>query len=91
MVKEKDQFAAIHKRSRLAWFVGLTSALGSIGWFTAMTYQNPALVKSLGQIEFIFTALLTTLFFKERITAREMIGVVAIIASVILILRATAQ
>jgi len=91
MVKEKDQFAAINKRSRLAWFVGLTSALGSIGWFTAMTYQNPALVKSLGQIEFIFTALLTTLFFKERITAREMIGVVAIIASVILILRATAQ
>ena len=52
-----------------------------------MTYQNPALVKSLGQVEFIFTLLLTTLFFKERITARELLGVAAIVGSVILILQ----
>lgn len=88
LLREPMQFAAIGKRWRLATFVGLTSALGSIGWFTAMTYQNPALVKSLGQVEFIFTLLLTTLFFKERISSREMLGVVAIICSVILILRA---
>lgn len=53
----------------------------------AMTWQNPALVKSLGQVEFIFTLLLTTLFFKERVTARELSGVAAIIGSVILILQ----
>lgn len=88
-VREKEQFAAIRKRIRLAWFVGLTSALGSVGWFTAMTLQNPALVKSLGQIEFIFTLLLTTLFFKEKVTRRELAGVLAIVASVLLILQAT--
>lgn len=87
-LREPAQFAAIGKRLGLASFVGLTSALGSVGWFTAMTYQNPALVKSLGQVEFIFTLLLTTLFFKERITARELLGVVAIVCSVILILQA---
>ncbi len=86
-VRERSQFAAIGQRLGLAGFVGLTSALGSVGWFTAMTYQNPALVKSLGQIEFIFTLLLTTLFFKERITARELLGVAAIVCSVILILQ----
>ncbi len=87
-LREPEQFAAIGKRFGLAGFVGLTSALGSVGWFTAMTYQNPALVKSLGQVEFIFTLLLTTLFFKERITARELLGVAAIVCSVILILQA---
>ena len=87
-LREPEQFAAIGKRLGLAGFVGLTSALGSVGWFTAMTYQNPALVKSLGQVEFIFTLLLTTLFFKERITARELLGVAAIVCSVILILQA---
>ncbi|ASJ74451.1 EamA family transporter [Granulosicoccus antarcticus] len=87
-VRERSQFSAIGQRLGLASFVGLTSALGSVGWFTAMTYQNPALVKSLGQIEFIFTLLLTTLFFKERITARELLGVAAIVCSVILILQA---
>jgi drug/metabolite transporter (DMT)-like permease len=88
-VREKEQFVAIRKRIRLAWFVGLTSALGSVGWFTAMTLQNPALVKSLGQIEFIFTLLLTTFFFKEKVTRRELAGVLAIVASVLLILQAT--
>lgn len=88
LLREPAQFTAIGKRAGLASFVGLTSALGSVGWFTAMTYQNPALVKSLGQIEFIFTLLLTTLFFKERVTARELLGVAAIVCSVILILQA---
>jgi drug/metabolite transporter (DMT)-like permease len=88
-VREREQFFAIRKRIKLAWFVGLTSALGSVGWFTAMTLQNPALVKSLGQIEFMFTLLLTTFFFKEKVTRRELTGVLAIVASVILILQAT--
>lgn len=86
-LKEPTQFKAIARRLKLSWFVGATSAAGSIGWFTAMTWQNPALVKSLGQIEFIFTLLITTLFFKERVTMREMIGVLAIVVSVILILQ----
>lgn len=86
-LREPGQFAAIQKRMGLAFFVGITSAIGSIGWFTAMTFENPALVKSLGQIEFIFTLLITTLFFKERVNTRELVGVAAIIASVILILQ----
>ncbi|MFK7994879.1 MAG: DMT family transporter [Granulosicoccus sp.] len=84
-VREPKQFSAIRKRLPLSLFVGATSAAGSVGWFTAMTYQNPALVKSLGQIEFIFTLCLTTLFFKEKVTLRELTGVTAIVGSVILI------
>jgi len=40
----------------------------------------------LGQVEFIFTLMLTTLFFKESITRREFVGVLAITISVILLL-----
>ena len=35
-------------------FVGVTSALGSIGWFTALTIQRVTYVKALAQIEFMF-------------------------------------
>jgi len=84
-IREPAQFAAIWQRLPLSMFVGVTSAAGSVGWFTAMTYQNPALVKSLGQVEFIFTLCLTTLFFKEKVTLRELCGVAAIIGSVVLI------
>lgn len=87
VVKEPGQVRLLPARVKLAGFVGLTSALGSIGWFTAMTLQNPALVKSLGQVEFIFTLLITTLFFKEKISGKEYLGMMFIIASVIILLQ----
>lgn len=86
VLKEPGQLALFKGRIKLASFVGLTSALGSIGWFTAMTMVNPALVKSVGQVEFIFTLIITTLFFKEKITPREMMGMIFIVASVIILL-----
>lgn len=85
-MKETGQLRLMLDRSNLAFFVGLTSALGSVGWFTAMTLVNPALVKSVGQVEFIFTLLITTLFFKEKITVREYVGMSFIVVSVIILL-----
>lgn len=83
------EFKKIAAKWPLALFVGATSALGSIGWFTAMTWQNPALVKSLGQVEIIVTALLTMRVFREKISAAEWLGVAAIVVSVVLLLSVT--
>jgi len=88
-VVEPIEFKKIKSHWPLALFVGLTSALGSIGWFTAMTWQNPALVKSLGQVEMLVSAVLTLRLFREKIALTEWIGVTAIIASVVILLRVT--
>lgn len=88
LLKERSELFAIRQHYKLGVFIGLTSALGSIGWFTAMSLQNAAVVKSLGQIEFIFTLLLTVFLFKEKISRRELLGVAGIIASVVLLLLA---
>ncbi len=84
-------FKKIHRLWPLALFVGATSALGSIGWFTAMSWENPALVKSVGQIEMIFTAVLTLRFFRERVRLSEWLGVGAVIASVVILIHYSAQ
>jgi len=84
-IKSPEEFSKIGARWPLATFVGATSALGSIGWFTAMTWQNPALVKSLGQIEMLFTAVLTLRLFRERVRLMEWIGVISVVASVVLL------
>ena len=84
--RERAELKKLAAHLSLASFVGITSALGSIGWFTAMTYQNPALVKSLGQIEIVITLLITYLFFKEKISVKEYLGMFLIIASVVLLL-----
>lgn len=86
VIRERVQLINLCTQLPLAIFVGATSAAGSVGWFTAMTYQNAALVKSLGQIEFVFTLLLTYFFFQEKISRKELWGMGLIIVSVILLL-----
>jgi len=72
----------------LAALVGLTSMLGSLGWFTAMVLENPALVKTLGQIEFLFALLFSHKLFKERLSRRELSGMMLILLSVVCVLQA---
>ena len=66
--------------------VGVTSMCGSIGWFTAMTLEHPALVKTLGQVEFFFTLIIALRVFKERFSCAEYCGMAAILLSVVGIL-----
>lgn len=84
--RQKDQLRKITQNMGVSVLVGASSAAGSAGWFTAMTLQNPALVKTLGQVEFLFTIALTHLYFKEHINKREYSGMFLIIISVVFIL-----
>ena len=84
--QDKSQLPNMIKHWRLCLFVGITSVLGSIGWFTAASYQNAAYVKALGQVEFFITLVLTYRLFKERITLAEYFGMFLIIASVVILL-----
>ncbi len=87
-LRSADQFRAIFIRWRPCLFVGLTSALGSIGWFTAMTLERAAYVKALGQIEFVFALAISTFFFRERSNALELVGMALIAAGVLLLVLA---
>jgi drug/metabolite transporter (DMT)-like permease len=84
--QDKSQLPKMLKHWQLCLFVGITSVLGSIGWFTGASYQNAAYVKALGQVEFFITLVLTYRLFKERITIAEYFGMFLIIASVVILL-----
>ncbi|WP_448213954.1 DMT family transporter [Colwellia sp. MEBiC06753] len=86
LVTNPKQISGMFSYWRLSLFVGVTSVLGSIGWFTAASYQTAAYVKALGQIEFFFTLVLTYRIFKEKISLAELIGMALIVASVIILL-----
>ena len=88
-VKEPEQFMLIKNNLKSSLFIGFTGVLGSIGWFTAMSLQNAALVKTLGQIEFIASLLITYLYFNEKISAREYLGIAFIALSLLLLIGAT--
>jgi drug/metabolite transporter (DMT)-like permease len=85
--KEPGQIKAVAKAWKPASMVGLSGVLGSICWFTAMTIQSVAYVRSLGQIELIFTFAASYFIFKERPNRIEVIGVLLIAAGIIVLLQ----
>ena len=80
---ERAQLWGIFHRWPLTALVGLTSALGSFGWFLAFTLQTAAYVKALGQVELIFSCLVSWIVFSERLTKRELVGVALIGSSMV--------
>ncbi|MFT4672661.1 MAG: drug/metabolite transporter (DMT)-like permease [Pseudohongiellaceae bacterium] len=89
VIFEHPQIALIAKNIPASLFIGITSVLGSIGWFTAMSLQNAALVKTLGQTEFLVTIAITTFYFSEKISKRELAGIALIALSVLVLLGAS--
>ena len=81
-----QNWRSIRQHLTLGWFIGITGALGSIGWFTAFALKNAAVVKTLGQVEFIFTIVLTYVLFRERIQRYEWLGMALVIGSIILLI-----
>lgn len=82
-VKEAGQVTLLMKNWRMSSLVGLTGMLGSLAWITAFTMENAAHVRVVGQIEIVFMVIVSVFVFKERILAREMMGLVMVTAGII--------
>ncbi|MCR9213881.1 MAG: DMT family transporter [Proteobacteria bacterium] len=85
-IREPGQLVKVLKAWRVAFFVGLTGMLGSVGWFTAMTLQNAAYVRALGQIELVFTFIASYYFFKEKTNKIEATGIGLIVVGILVLL-----
>jgi drug/metabolite transporter (DMT)-like permease len=88
-LKDAQELVVILRQWRPSLFVGVTSIIGSAGWFTAFTLEKAAYVKTLGQIEFITTLLIAVLYFKEKPTGSEIVGMLLIVFGVIVLLQST--
>lgn len=85
-IREPRQMTEVCRNWRAAWLVGFSGMLASAGWFSAMTLENAAHVRALGQIELIFTFLASALFFKEKTTKIELLGMAIIILGILILL-----
>ena len=82
-LREPSQLRAVWHARKTALWVGVTGLLGSLGWFTAFTLQTAAYVKGLGQIELLFSLCVSILFFQERVSRREVFGILFLGLSVL--------
>tara|TARA_R100000005_G_C5001661_1_gene208895 strand:- start:4831 stop:5739 length:909 start_codon:yes stop_codon:yes gene_type:complete len=85
-LREAGQITKVFRNWKMAIWVGLTGMLGSACWFTAMTLQNAALVKAVGQVELVFSFIASYFFFKERTNRIELCGILLIVLGILLLL-----
>jgi drug/metabolite transporter (DMT)-like permease len=85
-LREPGQITAVIRTWRVALGVGVSGMLASACWFTAMTLQNAAYVRALGQVELVFTLAASYFFFRERPVMIEMIGIGLLIGGVVILL-----
>jgi drug/metabolite transporter (DMT)-like permease len=86
--KDRAEIGRVAKAWKLSLFTGFVGASASLGWFAAMTLQQAAVVKSLAQIEMLFTFAATVFFFKEKINRLEVAGCVLIVGGILVLLAA---
>ena len=84
--REPGQLGKVIRSWRVSGLVGLAGMGASVGWFTAMTIQNAAYVRALGQIELVFTFVASVFIFRERTNAKEVAGILLIVAGILVLL-----
>ena len=84
-LREPEQMAKVLLSWPIAVWVGLIGSVSSICWFTAMTLQNAAIVRALGQVELLFTLVTSVFFLRERIRIREMVGMFLLVLGILLL------
>ncbi len=87
--RERGEITRVLAAWRVAGLVGITSMIGSIGWFVAFTLQTVALVKAVGQIELLLSLMAGWLVFGEVISRREWQGLVLIGCSIVMLMLVT--
>jgi drug/metabolite transporter (DMT)-like permease len=85
-VREPGQVSAVLRAWRVSAWAGITGMIASACWFTAMTIQNAAYVRALGQIELVFTFAASIFLFHEWPNRAEVVGILLVIAGILLLL-----
>jgi drug/metabolite transporter (DMT)-like permease len=84
-LRDPAQLSAVWATRRTSALVGITSLAGSFCWFWAFALQGAAYVRAVGQVELIFSLLASTLFFHEKMTRRELLGIAILTLSILIL------
>ena len=66
--------------------VGFFASVATFCWFYAFSLVDATLVRAVGQLEIVFSVLISFVFYKERITGFELIGMSLITISILALL-----
>ncbi len=85
-LRSPETYTQLKQHPKMTLAISFTSCIGSIGWFSAMALQYVAYVKTLGQVEVLFTILLSIFWLKHPVHKSELAGLVLISFAALLVM-----
>lgn len=86
VIFSRKTLKAMWQRIGLTFKVSVCSFMASLGWFSAMSMQSVAIVKTLGQIEVLFSLLISAYFFKEKLARSDHWGLCLVVIAAIMVI-----
>ncbi len=86
LFKEPQTLKQMFKQPKLVIMTSLTSVIGSLGWFSAMSLQAVPYVKTLGQVEIVFMILISYFWLGQRIARKDVTALILISIAAILVM-----
>jgi drug/metabolite transporter (DMT)-like permease len=86
LIRDRAVLVALWQRPRLTLLTSFFSCIGSLGWFTAMSLESVPLVKTLGQVEVLFTLLISVFWFKEKLKRTDLLGLALVVIAAVLVM-----
>jgi drug/metabolite transporter (DMT)-like permease len=84
--REPKTLQALKSHSKLTVATSFTSCIGSLGWFSAMSLQAVPYVKTLGQIEVLFTLMISSLWLGQKVARKDVAGLLLIAIAATLVM-----
>lgn len=85
LIKDRPTLIGLLQRPKLAIATSVFSFLGSFGWFNAMSLNDVAFVKTLGQVEVFFMLMISHFIFKEKLKINDITGLILIVIAAVLV------
>lgn len=84
--RERGTLQLLFAYPRLVVATSAASFLGSLGWFSAMSLQDVAIVKTVGQIEVLFMLAISAWVFREKLNRQDGLGLALVVLAAILVI-----
>ncbi len=84
--QDRPTLRVLWSRPRLTMLTSVSSCIGSLGWFSAMSLEAVPYVKTLGQVEIFFTMLISVFWLKQKVRIKDGMGLILVALAAILVM-----
>ncbi|SHO59250.1 DMT family transporter [Vibrio quintilis] len=86
LLRDPQTLKVLWSKPKITILTSVSSCIGSMGWFSAMSLQAVPYVKTLGQIEIFFTMLISVFWLKQKVRIKDGLGLILVGAAAVLVM-----